>query len=238
MKDGLLEKIKERGYWRINFQPKTYSVKIDKISDCRSVVENAKVSLRGWDYPVVPEQRNDEMGLGPADKFYEGWIDWRASQEFWRMYQSGQYIHYFALREDRFAEDPWYSEHSRRIKSMEAMGTVNAVFQMTEIFLFLERLTSSELYEDGVSVSIALNNTNGRKLWLDSKGRVPYSIDYKTEAKNIEYIKNFTKDEIIGNSKDLAFELILYVFDRFGWHNPNVATIRQDQDDLLNRKTF
>jgi hypothetical protein len=39
MKEGLIDKIKSNGYWRINFQPLVDSIKLKSIDDCAQIVE-------------------------------------------------------------------------------------------------------------------------------------------------------------------------------------------------------
>ena len=63
-----------------------------------------------WDYPHFPQRRGDDTDLVPGNNYYEGWIDWGAHKEIWRMYQSGQFINYKAVEEDWFKEDGWYGE--------------------------------------------------------------------------------------------------------------------------------
>jgi hypothetical protein len=237
MKNNLLEKIKSRGYWRINFQPLIYTQKFISLGECKDIVEKNTVEHRGWDYPHFPRRSGEDTGLEPGENFYQGWIDWGEFKEFWRMYQSGQFIHYLALREDWLEEAIWRHNLHDKIKPMSLLGIIGSVvYQMTEIFEFLSRLGTAGVYDEGVRVSIGLYNTENRKLWIDAGLRVPLLQEYKTVAKKIEFDQEFTKEQIITNPNDLALKVIIYIFDRFGWHNPPVETIKKDQDSLLSGK--
>ncbi len=236
MKPELIEKIKSRGYWRINFQPLVHVQKL-KLGECRDIVEKYNVELRGWNYPHFPRRIGDDTGLDPCENFYEGWVDWRNHTEFWRMYESGQFLHYLALREDWMESDDWVNVHQLRISPKTVIGIIGSIiWQLTEIYEFLSRLTTTGIYDDGVRVFISLNNTKGRKLWIDDTIRIGFSTDYKTGAEKIEFTKKYTKEDVITTPKELAFEVIIYICDRFGWNRASVEVIKKDQDDLLNRR--
>ena len=94
MKEGLLEKIKSRGYWRVNIQPLTATIRLDTLQKCREVVDKSSVELRGWDFPHIPRKNDQTTGGAPVGSYYEGWVDWENYKEFWRMYKSGQFFHF------------------------------------------------------------------------------------------------------------------------------------------------
>ena len=82
MKPDLQEKIKTRGYWRINFQPLVYQQKISSLGSCRDFVERHIVRLRGWDYPAFLRKNDEYSGLEPAADFYLGWVDWENHKKY------------------------------------------------------------------------------------------------------------------------------------------------------------
>ena len=237
MKKEILDKIKSRGYWRINFEPLVFEQKLKTIAECKDIVEKNRVELRGWDYPHFPYGSVDHAGLELGDKYYEGWIGWFNYFELWRMYQSGQFLHYFALRDDWSEHDGWGIVPNRNIEPGTVINIIGEVtYELTEVFEFLSRLTRKGIYDEGVKVSISLNNTKDRKLVLLDAGRAPLFMEYKTPLDKIDFVKEYTKDQILTNSKDLALEVILHIFERFAWHNPPIEMIKKDQENLLNRK--
>lgn len=237
MKHQILDRIKSRGYWRINFEPLVYETKLKTLLECRDIIEKNSVELRGWDYPHFSRRQGDDVSLEPGDNYYEGWINWLNYIELWRMYQSGQFIHYFALREDWAELNERSTAEYRKIIPGEILNVIGEVtYELTEIFEFLSRLTQKGIYNEGVRVSISLNNTKGRKLVVLDPRRGPLFDDYKTNLETIEFVEKYTKDEIITNPRELALEVMKYIFERFGWHSPPLETIRKDQDNLLNRK--
>lgn len=233
MKDDLLEKIKSRGYWRINFQPSTFNTEKASLGQCKDAVEKNAVIVRGWDYPHIAK-KNDEYGAQmPAGEFYESWADWWNHIEFWRMYRSRQFLHYLALREDWFEKSDWASEYAKQIKPGTALGVVATIYQVTEIFEFLSRLVRSGFYKEHVSVEISIENTKGRGLWVDSPARMPFLSPKQTGAESIKIDKNAGVDELLSKSTDIALGTIVEIFDHFGWSNPPIGNIKLDQENLL-----
>lgn len=234
MTQEFIKKIKSRGYWRINFQPLVDKEKLEVLSNCKEIVEKNKVELRGWDYPHFPRRTGADTNLIPGENYYEGWVDWWNHKEFWRMYKSGQFLHYLALREDWFEDSEWDQQLSQKIKPMTVLGILGSVvYQVTEIFEFLSRLTSNGLYDEGVRVSVSLNNIKGRGLWIDDPRRMPLFYELETGAEKLTFEKEYTKDQILSTPKELAFEIIMKIFDSFGWENIPVEVIKNDQVNFL-----
>ena len=233
-----LETIKTRGYWRINFEPLVYDKeKLKTLGDCKDIVEKENVVLRGWNYPHFPRRVGDDAGLETGANYYEGWIAWWNHIELWRMYQSGQFIHYVALRDDWSEKDGWGIVEDRNIPTGTELNVIGElIYELTEIYEFLARLTKRGLYDEGVRVSISLNNTENRTLVLRDPMRFGLRDEYTTRLKNIPFEKEYSKEEILTNSKGLAFEAILYILERFGWHNPPIEVFQNDQENLLNRR--
>lgn len=237
----VIDLIKTRGYWRIHFEPLDYVEKLTPLRTCKEIVQRNSVSLRGWNYPHIPGRNDEKTGMASGSNYYEGWLDWegRHHKEFWRMYQSGQFIHYKGLVED------WHQNYEVRnmweredfvAQPGEVLGVISATYLITEIFEFLSRLQAEELYNSGVKVTIGLHNTSGRKLVIEEFSRVPLSYDRTTSASEIVFTQEFEAEELISNPSDLACNVIVYLFERFGWDPPNVEVIKKDQLNLLERR--
>ncbi len=228
----LLDTIKSRGYWLANFKPAIYdSKKIKSIAECKSIIINNVVQKLGWRFPYILMQRGKNGGLTPGNNFFQGWINTGMHKEFWRLYQSGQFVIYKALQEDWYKEDDW----GGRIiggalpppEPMSSLDVFNTTYQVAGFFIFLSRLVQQGLYDDGVVVDISLNNTKGRELLISDPLRGPLLGDYKTASNTISEEKIMTKQEILSQPKELIVKLSLRIFDSFGWHKPNENAIRE-----------
>ncbi len=65
--------------------------------------------------------------------------------------------------------------------------------------------------------------------------RLPWE-NYVAKVHEIEFIKEYGRDEILSKPNDLALEAILHVVTRFGWDRPPVDVIKQDQENLVTRR--
>lgn len=237
----VIKTIKSRGYWRISFEPLVYDEEKLNLSQCKELVDKNAIHLRGWDYPHTPGRVGDDTALEPGDNYWQGWLDWEGEnhKEFWRMYQSSQFIHYLGLREDwltDFQIQNMWNRDTEKFSAGQALGVVVTTYQITEIFEFLSRLMTDGLYEEGVNVSITLNNTQDRRLIVDQFQRVGFSTPRKTSSETITFAKQYTKEEITTDSRGKALGAIVHFFERFGWNPPNVEVIKSDQEKFLSGK--
>ncbi len=233
MKPDLISKIKGHGYWRINFQPLVMKDQLT-LEQCSEIVRKNAVKLRGWDFPHFPQRQNEETGMEPCGSYYQGWIDWWAHKEFWRMYKGGQFLCYVALLEDWYGEDGWFAKMAEKVKPDTVVNVIGSVeYEVLEFFEFLSRLCENGLYKEGVNISISLHNIRGRTLFIDDSNRVPLFHDRRTGADEYVFTSQLTPDAIIKDVKGLSKKVILEVFDIFGWHNPPMETVDRDIDQFL-----
>jgi len=232
-KESVAEKISVRGYWRILFRPLTYNIRVRKLIECQEIVRKNSIDFRGWDYPHFPKDEN----VLPGSNFYQGTVDWGASIELWRMYQSGQFIHYRALREDWTQED-YLTPKGYKLPAMQFIGVLETLSLMTEIFEFLSRLAQAGLYEEGVNVYITLQKTRNRQLYqraFVSDGQIHFlglSGTYKTISDEIEVANYCMKKDVIEKPAEISRGAILNIFEKFGW-NPSEEVIKGHQKKLL-----
>ena len=248
MKDGLIDLIKQRGYWRVNFYPPTFEVDRLRITQCKETIEGNNISLRGWDYPhIEPSGRTDGNGeSGSYSNYYESWTDWGNHIEFWQMYQSGQFLHYRALAEDwQKRRHEAIEEKLKPIPASNGNGFIpkdplkildidRAVFQITEVFEFIRRLVNdqAQIYEEGMQLSVGLHNTAKRRLFLNDFMRGGLLHEYRTMGDNIELPYSLSKGELLLDSAAQALKVILDLFNRFGW-DPSNDVVKNIQEKLL-----
>jgi hypothetical protein len=235
MKSQVLDTIKSRGHWRVNFQPLTASRRLKSLGDCRDIVERNSLELRGWDYPHFPRDTGSDTELRLERSYCEAWIDWSKAKEFWRMYQSGQFIHYVALLEDW---DVVELQDREETKQDGRLSLVGAIYRLTEVYEFASRLTRDRerIYADGVRIAWSLHHTAGRALWLEEPLGLPFMRTYRCRQEQVDLgDRVFSPAQLLQTSRDAAYEAIVYLFQNFGWSCPNVETIKSYQEQLLRR---
>lgn len=208
-REELLAKIRSRGYWRIHFRPLAPGGELAGPIECFRIVQRASVSLRGWDYPHLPSRSED---ISILNESAEARTDWGQHIEYWRMFQSSQFIHLRALHEDWRDADPFATGliHDPGI----VLGIGTNTWLVAEVFEFLGRLAADGLYEQGVEVSLELHGAQGRALWVDSSDRAPLAYDRRSDEDLIAYKRKLSNSEIL-EQKVRAAQAVQYIFERF-----------------------
>lgn len=234
-----LEKIKARGYWRVKFYPNTpITTVISSPASAKDIVRNASVALRGWDYPHVPTEDFDYQAMYSASNKAEAWTDWENYKEIWRLYQSGQFVHYAGLTTDWYDEDGLIPDNSqlKKIRAGSILDIIDTIYTLTEVFVFLNNLTTDGLYDDGVNVEISLVNTKDRELQILEPRRASLLREYRSRNQDIDLEKQiFSKEQVLENYAELAFDEIISIFHQFNWDEPPIDTLRADQRKFLER---
>ncbi len=223
-----IEKIKSRGYWQVLIRPSEYvEERIPSIVACKSIIRDTKVSFRGWDYPHYSTKTEPVSGL----HYVEQSSDWEVYIEHWRYFQSGQFFHVFSMWED------W--DDARRITRSgpnsppgERLSMLNVIYLITEVYEFAARLGAKELLGDSCSVGIGAHGTKNRRLVALDPSRHLFHT-YESHLGEIPRDREFKTSELIGRSRELALEHIVWLFHRFNWDDAPRDVIRQDQEKLV-----
>jgi hypothetical protein len=225
MKPGLIEKIRSVGHWRVNFRPVAPLDPQLSFQQCLELVRDNAVSIRGWDYPHLSNRQDDEGGWSRGDTFYESWCDWWGFYEFWRMYKSGQFLSFNALRED--------TKEEGHLGTLSIIGTI---YSVTEFVEFAYRLYRAGPYSEGVHISVELRNTAGRKLEV-GPSRMPFFDRKETSAATIRLEKKISAARMRDDHQAVAIDLLIELFDYYGW-NPSRDQIAADQAKFYRRDFY
>lgn len=239
--DDLLKKIKSKGYWKIVIRPNEYVEKlIPTLNGCEEIIKENKVSFRGWDYPHI-----DTSGIKFAGKnSIHSYCDWPGGPvfEYWRFYQTGQFVHYFAMREDlRIDEERIKSiQKEYNTESKKFLDIVSTLYSITEIFEFAARLSKVSPNIKGVQVIIELNDVEGRQLFFwDSFSRMlnsAYVCEYPEGVLTAERV--ISKDDLNNNAAGLALDVTVEILNKFNWKTVDRSIFFEDQRELLERVAF
>ncbi len=234
--ESLRDKIKESPHWRVVIRPGAFiEERIKTLADCWRVIESCRVSLRGWDYPHIrPEHRNNR------DDWIESWDEYGSHREYWRFYQSGQFLNLFAFKEDQFrdkAEEKAKADVPT-LNNFSPSGYLNVVptlWTITEIFEFAARLTQQADFSDSVSISIQMVGTKDRALYISDPGR-DLSRPYIASEPTLSKEWTVTTQELLGGASDLSLVAAEWFFERFQWTDLPLQVLANDQRRLLERK--
>ncbi|MGE0441556.1 MAG: hypothetical protein AB7L66_05165 [Gemmatimonadales bacterium] len=228
--NDVIAAIRSRGYWSVVVRPATFHQKlIPSLTEVEEVLRDCHIQLRGWDYPHYREGEAKRL----ADHI-EGWVSWEEHHEVWRLYQSGQFVHLFAMRED------WYGDSTLGqpdVPPGTVLSVLSSLYSITEIHTFAARLATRLRLVGNVHLSIKLTRLGGRQLQILEPGRVPLSPHRKSAAELSEYGDSWDHPvgTLIGRANELAIDFALELFDRFSWEAPR-ARLVEDQRRLLEQR--
>lgn len=230
-------------HWRVNIRPGGYEPDlIPTLKDCYSVIEQTKVRLRGWDYPHLSNRQNQR---GQGINWVDCWSDFGGHLEYWRFYQSAQFLHLFSVREA--TEPGWRDKLEREARSELShhegvdwsqvpgfISLMNAIYTIAEIFEFAARLAQRGVYKGIVSITIDIKKIKGFVLMA---GFDHVWFDYYAASEE-ELGKTWKIDsaDLISASAEHSLAATTWFLERFGWLEANIEVLRRDQEKFLRRE--
>lgn len=217
MTSEMVDLIRTRGYWRINFRPERFTHQFNSAADCLRVVESCAVRIRGWEYPAILKGSRSVKELY-ADDGYAQEIRLGNFLEFWKLFRTGQFIHYAALAED------WFENTSQPVGPPPDMIQPNtrlsfeeAIYRVAEIYEFLARLVGAGLYEGSVGVRIELHNLKGREIWIQSRHRGHFPHPHTTAGSAVVLDERLEVGKVVANPSAFAAAHLQRIFRSFGF---------------------
>lgn len=237
---SLPDQILHSPHWRVNFRPELYEAElIPSLAKCFELIEQTKVRLRGWDYPHLSNRSSQrEQGVN----WVASWSDFMGHKEYWRLYQSGQFINLFSIKEA--AEKEWRIKleevtkgHLHHLKDIDwskisgFISIINFLYTVTEIFEFGARLCQKGLYRGTVTITIELRAIKG--FVLTTEGPRHWDSYYAANENVLGRTWFLKSDVLVAESAERSLKAVLWFFERFGWLSPPVETLRADQQSFL-----
>lgn len=235
----LIDKIKQKGYWRVNIRPIEYNEKrIPSVEECINIIKSCVVYLRGWDYPHI-----DRTGISMSgNDSIESLCDWPEGghYEYWRFYQSGQFVHYFSMREDYAIDGERLKkiQHDRHTKSEKYLDILSALYSVTEVYLFARNLMAKNIMGEEMEIIVELGGVEGRELffWDSFMRRLFNNYVCAFRDENIVIKQVVKKEEIIAAPLELALKVSIEIFRRFNWMDAPANVFAEDQKKFIERR--
>jgi hypothetical protein len=116
------------------------------------------------------------------------------------------------------------------------LSIISALYTFTEIYEFASRLSTRGTLGDSCRISITLHRTMDRQLvMLDPRRHL-----FGNYVSKIDPIQRrpaiISAEDLIAKSSQLSLEHAIWTFQRFGWDNPPVGVLKEDQKKLLERR--
>lgn len=233
--EELLAEIKSRGYWRVEIHSTEYQDnRLSTRAAMQDILSSATVSLRGWPYPYFRAEETTYNG-----KWLEGQVNWSYFREYWRLYESGQWLHYLGLhgawitREILFeGRSPLPPQHPGYL---HVRGDV--LYTLTEILRFAMGLAQGGVFDPAVFLSIQLHNTRDYMLFESFERFFPHEYVNQSD-RPIEQQQSVPVGQLAAIADQIALEMAIKVFSVFGWvpGKAAVRTLAEDQKKLVERR--
>jgi len=236
--EELLAEIKSRGYWRIEMHSTEYQDKrLPTRRAMQDLLNSTTVSLRGWPYPYFRAEEATYNG-----KWLEGQVSARwGNKEYWRLYDSGQWIHYLSLSGAWIPREELFQGRSplpaQRPGYLHVRGDV--LFTLTAILRFAVGLAQGGVLNPTAFLSIQLHNTHDYILFESFK-RVWFSIHEYVNPSNtpIEQQRSISVGQLSAVADQIALETAIKVFEVFGWvpSEDGIRWLAEEQKKLIERR--
>lgn len=199
-------------YWRITLSPQTYNSQLlASRNDCYGLVEKNAIQIRGWSYPRKPDSSTKGSD----------WIGVQTNHirhEYWRLYQSGQFINIAGT----------WSKVNNIITDGEIIYTVTAAFR------FAANLCQQEIYTEGITIMMGLNNVKDFGFKVESDLNNLSSQHRKATDNSYQKTWILQSNSLSSTIDEQAFEAIVWFVECF-WSSPliPIESFRKKQQELL-----
>lgn len=220
------ERIEEGAHWRVVVRPGGFSeCLVPTLSELKTRILDSKVTLRGWDCPPIEREDLSVCGSTCVEAgAHHGWV-----REYWRFYQSGQFMHLCSYEEDLFGREGRFATMPLR-----ALWAETTLYRITELLVFSSRLALYETYSTGCHFLLRMTDTGDRELCLaEPRGRV--AGHPKCQRPELENEWHWSEQQVLHEAAALAMQVVVWVFEQFN-ATPWMPALEEDQRKLLERR--
>jgi hypothetical protein len=206
----LLANIRQRGHWRVLIRPRPYRKDRLDIGVLLPIVEQARVRLRGWDFPHV--KRPDVVTY--LD-FIEQGTESDHHVELFRFYQSGQFVHYSGFSDDWRDQSTWWPPDAKWRRGMW-LGIGTTIYRFTEAFEFAARLAGTEAGDGAntVTVLVEANGLQGRLFYVDNPKHFDTATSGLPAIQSFPYKVTVSRAELLARARPLGLKGLTELFKR------------------------
>jgi hypothetical protein len=211
----VIQKIWATAHWQIWIRPTEFvDACFRDLAHCRHFMRaNIVRSLRVADFPAADQSAIAEHQGG---HWIAAELDQSASRpslnmERWVLFRSGQFICNRALVEqDQLGNNVHYLEVLRLL---------------TQVFQFTARMARDRVLAPAGRVDVNLKNVAGRGLWVPD-----LSASYWSRGQQISISRHVSAVDLAAQEgRDLALDVIIEMYRRFGWEQPPVEELALQQ---------
>ena len=201
-----IKKIHSTGYWAFVFHPILLPKEKLTLSTLEEKVINNGIHLRGWTFPYYDlkdlHRENDGISLN---------VEFMELYEYWKYYESGQFVTQFAMIEDRLND----------ARSSKVLFILSTLYRITECIMFAANISTYKIYSNGIYLEIELHGCENRQLKYSipcSWNIIQYRLNkYRCKISDpLKWSISLDSLELQKNSAKYSLDAALHFFERFG----------------------
>lgn len=228
-----VDDIKQKPHFRLRFYPNQAEKVIISARELKQLLEKSQIKYRERYFPHI---RHDEFNF--KDNYFEIETKRKYNDEFWRFYQSGQFIYYSTIMEDQLVKNnviPYWPTITTETPDGH-VDILRTIYLITEFYSFIYRVLYNNEEMHSVSIEICVENILNYELFIMDQRRELWD-SYKCKTNNIIIPTIFLSRQQIANEwLGKALNTIIYIFERFNWLDIPIDIIKEDQKKLIERR--
>ncbi len=230
-----------QAHWRVVIRPEEFdAARIPSAAALQTIVEQARVRLRGWDYPVVEfAAESSERG----NDWVASWTDFGPYVEYWRFHQSGQFIHLFGFTEDTEERRNLGSRRLGHLNGVPAdfqptgyVDFAGVLFRVTEILEFASRLALKGALGKAAVIEVGMEDIRDRVLLSLDPHRGWTTFCHATVDRLSHPAIHRPAGDLVGQRHEIAIDIATWFYERFGWAGWQPGLLREMQRKFLNQE--
>ncbi len=234
----------EHPHWRVNTYPEVFQKeRLSTLTECLELIKNTKVRLRGWDYPHVSNRPGE---LDYRSNYIASWANFMGQIEYWRFYQSSQFLHLSTVRE--VTEPGWTEKLRKRARSRIIFhpepidwdkvkgffSLPNTIYTFTEIFEFAARLCQRGVYVGNIIIDVQISDVEG--FVLVAEGERAWHHYYATSCTELRCSWSYSNRELLTGVVDIVLDSLVWFFERFGWLDAPREALKAEISSFLGKR--
>jgi hypothetical protein len=226
---AILNRIRSMARWHVWIRPTVFEkARFQDLAAAQLFVLANVVQIGGFPYPLLIDgeiQTSEESIV-----FEQNMVPLSPLIERWALFRSGQFVHDFALAEEFLGTQAWRTHPQYFVpgQGKKYLSIYRTLMIMSGIFEFAARMASRHLLDPGATLSLELHGLAGRELtFMDPRHRLEEK--YWCRPDDIKIVRSLDPEELRSKSGDLALDMTIEIFQKFGWMNPPRSLLAEDQ---------
>jgi len=203
-------------HWLLVVRPTAFkSDRVRTLPECKRIVDTCKINARNYEFPYVT---NSQAEVG------NDWVGGKSKNpvhpDHWRFYQSGQLIQVSPFRENSFSRDcEQKASQILNYSGFKAQGYHDVIITIDvvlDVFQFAAKIASYGAIPQGCEIGIFMIDVKDHILISLTHGVRIYDF-FATSAAQLGRYRQYSSNEILEKTNELAKDAANDIFHRFGW---------------------